>query len=163
MATKQDAPAARVAVVTGANRGIGFEICRQLAKRGGIHVVLAARDAGKGEAAAKKLREEKLDVESHVLDVASEKSVREFAGWLGGAHGRCDILVNNAGILADPRGSRLLDSKPGTWRETLDTNLLGPLLMIQALAPMMKKQRYGRIVNMSSQLGQLADMGADTR
>jgi len=152
----------RVAVVTGANRGIGLEICRQLAKLGGIHVVLTARDAKKGEAAAKKLRDEKLDVESCALDVNSEESIRAFAGWLEGAHKRCDILVNNAGIMADPRGSRVLDSKVATWRETLDTNLIGPLLMIQALAPMMKKSRYGRIVNMSSQLGQLADMGAGT-
>ncbi|MNC85200.1 3-oxoacyl-[acyl-carrier-protein] reductase FabG [compost metagenome] len=88
--------------------------------------------------------------------------MRAFAAWLEGAHKRCDILVNNAGIMADPRGSRVLDSKLATWRETLDTNLLGPLLMIQALAPLMKKNRYGRIVNMSSQLGQLAEMGAGT-
>jgi NAD(P)-dependent dehydrogenase (short-subunit alcohol dehydrogenase family) len=149
----------RIAVVTGANRGIGFEICRQLAKAG-VHVVLGSRDGKKGDAAAEKLRQEKLDVESHVLDVSNEASVSEFAAWLEGAHKRCDILVNNAGILADPRGSRVLDSKPATWRETLDTNLLGPLLMIQAIVPMMKRQRYGRIVNMSSELGQLAEMGA---
>ena len=147
----------RVAVVTGAHRGIGLEICRQLVKLGGIHVVLTARDAGKGEAAAKK-----LGVDFHVLDVASEESVRQFARWLEATHQRCDILVNNAGVLADPRGSRVLDSKPATWRETLDTNLLGPLLMIQALAPLMKKHRYGRIVNLSSQLGQLSDMGPGT-
>jgi len=152
----------RVAVVTGANRGIGLEIARQLAKLAGIHVVLTARDAAKGEAAAKKLRGEKLDVESRALDVNSEESVRAFADWLSATHGRCDILVNNAGIMADPRGSRVLDSKPTTWRATLDTNLLGPLLMIQALVPLMKRNGYGRIVNVSSGQGQLTDMGVGT-
>lgn len=162
MATKQDSGNLRVAVVTGANRGIGFEICRQLGKRGDIRVVLTARDEAKGQAAAAELRAAGLDVDFHVLDVTSEESILTFAGWLESTCKRCDILINNAGVLADPRGSRVLDSKPATWRETLDTNLLGPLLMIRALAPMMKKQRYGRIVNMSSQLGQLADMGAGT-
>jgi NAD(P)-dependent dehydrogenase (short-subunit alcohol dehydrogenase family) len=152
----------RVAVVTGGNRGIGFEICRQLARQGGMHVVLAARDGKKGEAAAKKLREEELDVESHALDVTSEASIRSFAGWLTGGHGRCDVLVNNAGVMLDPRGSRVLDSKLETWRESLDTNLIGPLLLIRALAPIMKKTGYGRIVNVSSGQGQLSDMGTGT-
>jgi NAD(P)-dependent dehydrogenase (short-subunit alcohol dehydrogenase family) len=85
-----------------------------------------------------------------------------LADWLAATHGRCDILVNNAGIVADPRGSRVLDSKLATYRETLDTNLLGPLLLAQALVPLMKKNRYGRIVNISSGQGQLADMGVGT-
>jgi NAD(P)-dependent dehydrogenase (short-subunit alcohol dehydrogenase family) len=152
----------RVAVVTGGNRGIGLEMCRQLAKQGGIHVVLASRDAKKGDAAAKKLRDEKLDVESHALDVTGEASVHAFATWLENAHRRCDILVNNAGILADPRGSRVLDSDVAIWHQTLATNLIGPLMMIQALAPLMKKNGYGRIVNVSSGQGQLSDMGVGT-
>lgn len=152
----------RVAVVTGANRGIGFEICRQLARRGDIRVVLTARDEGKGNAAAEKLRGEGLDVESRRLDVTSERSVKEFAGWLADAHERCDVLVNNAGILADPRGSRVLDSRVEAWRDTLATNVIGPLLLIQALAPLMQRNGYGRIVNMSSGQGQLADMGTGT-
>ena len=150
----------KVAVVTGANRGIGFEICRQLAARGGIHVILAARDAKKGGAAAKKLQGEGLQVESRGLDVTSEKEIRAFAKWLADAHGRCDVLVNNAGILVDPRGSRFLDSKLETYRETLDTNLLGALALAQALVPLMRKNRYGRIVNVSSGQGQLSEMGA---
>jgi len=152
----------RVAVVTGANRGIGFEICRQLARDGGMRVVLTARDEKKGRAAAEKLRGEKLDVEARALDVTSGAGVGEFAAWLEKAHGRCDVLVNNAGILADPRGSRVLDSKVATYRDTLETNLIGPLRMIQALAPLMKKNGYGRIVNVSSGQGQLSDMGAGT-
>jgi len=147
----------RIAVVTGANRGIGLEICRQLAKLGGIHVVLTARDAKKGEAAAKP-----LGVDFHVLDVASEESVRTFALWLESTFKRCDILVNNAGIMADPRGSRVLDSKVATWHETLETNVIGPLRMVQALVPQMKSGGYGRVVNVSSGQGQLADMGVGT-
>jgi len=144
----------RVVVVTGANRGIGHEIARQLAQRADLHVVLTARDEKKGKAAAGN-----LGVEFHPLEVDSEKSVAALAGFLGKAHGRCDMLVNNAGILADPRGSRVLDSKVETYRETLATNVLGPLMLAQALVPLMRKNRYGRIVNVSSAMGQLSDMG----
>jgi NAD(P)-dependent dehydrogenase (short-subunit alcohol dehydrogenase family) len=146
----------RIAVVTGANRGIGLEICRQLAQAG-MHVILTARDEAKGKAAAKK-----LGVESHQLDVDSDLSVEAFARWLADTHGRCDVLVNNAGVMLDPRGSRVLDSKIETYRDTLETNLLGPLRMIQALVPLMKKQGYGRIVNVSSGQGQLSEMGVGT-
>jgi NAD(P)-dependent dehydrogenase (short-subunit alcohol dehydrogenase family) len=152
----------RVAVVTGANRGIGLEICRQLARRAGIRVVLTARSETKGKAAAGQLRDEGLEVDFHELDVTSEKNVRTLAGWLEGTCKRCDILVNNAGIVVDPRGSRFLDSRPKTYRQTLDTNVFGPLLLSQALVPLMKKNRYGRIVNVSSGQGQLSEMGAGT-
>ena len=152
----------RIAVVTGANRGIGFEICRQLGRRGGVHVVLTARDGTKGNAAAHKLRDEGLDVAFYPLDVRSEPSVKTFVGWLQGAGKRCDILVNNAGVMLDPRGSRVLDSKVKTYHDALDTNLIGPLMMIQALAPLMTKNGYGRIVNVSSGQGQLSDMGVGT-
>jgi NAD(P)-dependent dehydrogenase (short-subunit alcohol dehydrogenase family) len=146
----------RIAVVTGANRGIGLEICRQLEKAG-MHVVLTARDEAKGKAAAKK-----LGVESHKLDVDSDASVKAFARWLTDAHGRCDVLINNAGVMLDPRGSRVLDSKIGTYRATLETNVLGALRMIQGLVPLMQKQGYGRVVNMSSGQGQLSEMGVGT-
>jgi NAD(P)-dependent dehydrogenase (short-subunit alcohol dehydrogenase family) len=152
----------RIAVVTGANRGIGFEICRQLGRRGGIRVVLTARDKKKGEDAAEGLRGEGLDIDSHELDVTSERSVKTFAGWLTDACKRCDILVNNAGVMLDPRSSRVLDSQVETWRKTLETNLIGPLVLVQALAPLMKQHGYGRIVNVSSGQGQLSDMGAGT-
>jgi NAD(P)-dependent dehydrogenase (short-subunit alcohol dehydrogenase family) len=152
----------RVAVVTGGNRGIGFEICRQLAKRGGMRVVLTARDEKKGGTAAKKLHGEGLEVDFHVLDVTSEASIRALARWVETTCKRCDVLVNNAGIMADPRGSRVLDSSLDTWHETLETNVIGPLMMIQALVPLMKKNGYGRVVNMSSGQGQLSDMGPGT-
>jgi NAD(P)-dependent dehydrogenase (short-subunit alcohol dehydrogenase family) len=146
----------RIAVVTGGNRGIGLEICRQLAQAG-MHVILTARDEAKGKAAAKK-----LGVESHQLDVDSDESVKAFARWIKDTHGRCDVLVNNAGVMLDPRGSRVLDSKIETYRDTLETNLIGPLRMIQTIVPLMRKQGYGRIVNMSSGQGQLTEMGVGT-
>jgi NAD(P)-dependent dehydrogenase (short-subunit alcohol dehydrogenase family) len=152
--TGDEKRATRIAVVTGANRGIGREIARQLAQRGDLHVVLTARDEKKGRAAAKE-----LGVDFLQLDVAAGRSVDAFAKLVGKSYGRCDVLVNNAGILADPRGSRVLDSKAETYRETLDTNVLGPLMLAQALVPLMKKHRYGRIVNVSSAMGQLSDMG----
>jgi len=152
----------RIAVVTGANRGIGFEICRQLARQPGLRVVLASRDGKKGKAAADRLRGEGLEVDNHKLDVISDSSIRTLADWMADTYKRCDILVNNAGILADPRGSRVLDSKVETWRDTLETNLVGPLRLIQSLVPLMKQNGYGRIVNVSSGQGQLSDMGVGT-
>ena len=149
----------RIAVVTGANRGIGFEICRQLAQRGDIRVVLTSREEAKGKAAASKLGE---GVDFRRLDVTSERSVTALADDIADTYKRCDILVNNAGVMLDPRGSRVLDSRIGTWRDTLETNLIGPLALVQALASLMRKNRYGRIVNISSGQGQLSDMGAGT-
>ncbi len=146
----------RIAVVTGANRGIGLEICRQLTKTG-MYVILTARDAAKATAAA-----DQIAVESRQLDVDNDESVRTFGRWITETHGRCDVLVNNAGVMLDPRGSRVLDAKIETFRATLETNLLGPLRMMQAIIPMMKKQGYGRIVNMSSGQGQLSEMGVGT-
>jgi NAD(P)-dependent dehydrogenase (short-subunit alcohol dehydrogenase family) len=152
----------RVAVVTGANRGIGLEICRQLCRRDGFRVVLTSRDEGKGRAAVKTLRAAGLDLDYRQLEVTSERSVELLADYLAEAYGRCDVLINNAGVMADPRGSRVLDSKLATYRDTFETNVFGPLLLIQALAPLMQKGRYGRIVNVSSGQGQLSDMGAGT-
>jgi NAD(P)-dependent dehydrogenase (short-subunit alcohol dehydrogenase family) len=151
----------RVAIVTGGNRGIGFGICRQLAQRG-IRVVLTSRDAAKGGAALKKLREAGLPVTFHELDVTSARSVAALAAFVTAEFGRVDILINNAGIMIDPRGSRLLDSKLETYRETLETNVFGPLALTQALLPPMQQQNYGRIVNVSSTLGQLSAMGTGT-
>lgn len=151
----------QVAVVTGGNRGIGFEICRQLAKRG-IRVVLTSRDAAKGGTAFKNLRDAGLPVTFHQLDVTSARDITALAAFVTAEFGRVDILINNAGVMIDPHGSRLLDSKLETYRDTLETNALAPLAMIQALLPLMKKQNYGRIVNISSSLGQLSDVGTGT-
>jgi NAD(P)-dependent dehydrogenase (short-subunit alcohol dehydrogenase family) len=148
-------PTKRVAVVTGANRGIGFETCRQLAKKG-IQVILTSRDRANGEAAVEKLQAEGLDVSYHPLDVTDSDSVQRLAEFIKGEFGQLDILVNNAGVLLDSSDT-VLNTKIDTLRKTIDTNLYGPLLLCQALIPLMK-HNYGRVVNVSSGAGQLSDM-----
>jgi len=151
----------RIAVVTGANRGIGLGIARRLAEEG-MRVVLSARDRVMGESACKALRAEGLDARFQTLDVLHRSQADRVARWLDGELGRVDVLVNNAGILPDPRGSRALDLSPETLRRALETNLIGVLNVTQAIVPLMKAGGYGRIVNISSELGQLADMGVGT-
>lgn len=152
----------RVAVVTGANRGIGLEICRQLAGRGDFRVVLTSRDPEEGRAAAEQLRAQGLALDYRRLDVTDERDVAALADDLARDMQRCDVLVNNAGVMIDPRGSRVLDSRIETYRETLEVNLFGPLRLAQAIVPLMKKAGYGRIVNVSSGQGQLSEMGVGT-
>ncbi len=151
----------KVAVVTGANRGIGLEISKQLAEKG-VHVVMTARNRKKGEAAAQGLRARKLDVEFMPLDVTEPGTIAALAAALEKKFGGVDILVNNAGILPDPRGAKVMTEHVDTFRAALETNTLGPLMLSQALAPLMKKRGGGRIVNLSSGLGQLEDMGSGT-
>lgn len=153
--------AARIALVTGGNRGIGYAICRSLAMNG-VSVVLTARDAGKGRAAARALQDEGLEVDFQRLDVTSCRSIRAAVAAVAERRGRIDILVNNAGVMIDPRGSHFLDSKLDTYRDTLEANLFGPLQLAQAVVPLMKANRYGRIVNLSSGLGQLSEMDSGT-
>lgn len=147
----------RVALVSGGNRGIGYAICRALARKGCV-VILGARNAGEGRAAAEALQSEGLNVEYRQLDVARDASVKSCVAAIMKRHGRIDILINNAGVLGDPKGSRVLDSGLDTYRNTLEVNFYGALRLVQAVAPAMRSARYGRIVNMSSELGQLRDM-----
>ena len=151
----------KIAVVTGGNRGIGYEICRELGQRG-IHVVLTSRDAAKGKAACKSLSDAGLPITYCKLDVTSARSVKALAAFVVKQFGRIDILINNAGIMIDPHGARLVNLKLKILRATLETNTLAPLMLIQALLPLMKKRKYGRIVNMSSTLGQLCEMSSGT-
>lgn len=148
----------RIALVTGGNRGIGHEICRQLALAG-IGVVMSARDAAKGKAAAKKFAESGASVSFLQLDVTSEKSIADSMAWIDSTFGRLDILVNNAGVYLDARGAPTLALDAKVLRDTLETNLVAPLRMAQAAIPLMRKNGYGRIVNLSSTMGQLDQMG----
>jgi NAD(P)-dependent dehydrogenase (short-subunit alcohol dehydrogenase family) len=156
----QNRPAAgKVAVVTGGNRGLGLEACRQLA-RAGAKVVLASRDPEKGEAAASALRGEGLDVTAHPLDVTDTGSIGRLAAFIEQQFGQLDILVNNAGMFKDStlgaKEASALRSDPAIVQQTFQTNALGPLMLAQALIPLM--HGTGRIVNVSSGMGQLTDM-----
>lgn len=151
----------RTALVTGANRGIGFEIVRQLARLG-VLAVIGARDPKDGVAAAEKLQSEGLDVPVVALDVDREESSAAAVAEVKRLYGRLDVLVNNAAILIDAPGgfnASLFELTGETARRTYETNVLGPLRLIQAAAPLMREQGYGRIVNLSSIAGQLAEMG----
>jgi NAD(P)-dependent dehydrogenase (short-subunit alcohol dehydrogenase family) len=152
--------ATRVALVTGANRGIGREIVRQLARQG-LLAVIGSRDPEKGLATAAALRTEGIEAPVVVLDVADEKSPVHAADEIKRLYGRCDVLVNNAGIIADGPGgfqASLLDTVLTDVRRTFETNVLGPLRLMQAVVPLMREQGYGRIVNLSSGAGQLTYM-----
>lgn len=149
----------QVAVVTGANRGLGFETCRQLAQQG-LKVVLTSRDAAKGEAAANTLKQDGLGVVFHPLDVANGGSIQCLATFLNEEFGRLDVLVNNAGVFLDSSqtGASVFEAKHEVLRSSMETNAFGPLFVCQALVPLMLTKDYGRIVNVSSGMGQLSEM-----
>ncbi len=150
----------KVAVVTGANRGLGFEASRQLAKKG-FQVIITSRDEEKGKTAAEKLQTEGLDVTSHPLDVTSDESSEKLAQFIREQFEKLDLLVNNAGIYIDAQAgvNSVFDAKIDTLRQTIETNVYGVLRVTQALIPLMKQHNYGRIVNVSSGMGQLNGMG----
>ena len=148
----------RIALVTGGNRGIGLEICRQLAGLG-VKVILGSRDAARGVATAGELATTGLPVEARQLDVSSAKSISECMSWVRRDVGRLDILVNNAGIMIEEGDADPLEELE-MIRETMQTNVYGPFLLSRLAIPIMKSRRYGRIVNLSSSMGSLAEMGA---
>lgn len=159
---KSSASGHRLAIVTGGNRGLGLEIARQLARKD-IQVILTSRDKEKGEAACKQLNDEGLAVLYHRLDVAESASIEEFTDDIEEVYGRCDILVNNAGIFPDVdnedrRMPSLFETDVDVIRKAMETNVYGPVQLCQELVPVMKHHKYGRIVNLSSGLGQLSEM-----
>ena len=148
----------RIALVTGGNRGIGLELCRQLGQQR-IRVMLGARDLAKGIAAASELKANDLPIEPRQLDVASVQSIRECMNWIRRDVGRLDILINNAGIMVEDDDADPLEELE-IVRDTMQTNVYGPLLLSRLAIPIMKTRRYGRIVNLSSGMGSLSEMGA---
>lgn len=146
----------RIALVTGANRGLGLETARQLALKG-YHVLLAARNESKAKEAAEKLVKLTRGTVTPVqLDVTSAQDIEKLATWISKEFGKLDVLVNNAGILKS-EGSALT-SDVSEIRQTLETNLYGPFQLMQKLIPLMRKNGYGRVVNVSSGMGQLSEM-----
>ena len=146
----------RVALVTGANRGIGLEIARQLAEKG-LTVVMGARDRQKGLTAQRLLVDRGLDAHFTLLDVTNATSILAAVGRITDTYSRLDVLVNNAGIMIDG-DTNVLELSLGVLHNTMETNAFGPLLLSQSCAQLMGKHQYGRIVNISSTLGSLADI-----
>jgi NAD(P)-dependent dehydrogenase (short-subunit alcohol dehydrogenase family) len=143
----------KIALITGANKGIGQEISRPLGRQG-MTVLIGARDEGRGRAAAETLQSEGIGAHYIRLDVTSQNSIEQAAQWIEGEFGRLDILVNNAGILIDDAPPSELDLE--VLRRTYATNVFGPVAVTRAMLPLLRKSAAGRIVNMSSGLGPLA-------
>lgn len=150
-----------VALITGANRGLGLETCRQLAKRG-YRVILSSRDADTGRISAEGLGRQGLQVDYHRLDVTDAGGITQLARAIERDYGRLDVLVNNAGVFRDTIGSddpaqdSVFAAELDVIRESMETNVYGPLRLCQSLIPLMRGP--GRVVNVSSGMGQLSDM-----
>ncbi len=147
MATK------KIALVTGANKGLGLEIVKQLAEKG-ILVVLAARDEAKASQAAAPLQTAGLDVHPMKLDITNAEDIAKAPGFLKSKFGGLDILVNNAGV--SPAGR---EETVEVMREIFETNVFGQYALTEALLPLLKASPAGRIVNQSSILGSLTFIG----
>jgi NAD(P)-dependent dehydrogenase (short-subunit alcohol dehydrogenase family) len=151
----------KIAIVTGANRGLGLEAVRQLAQKG-ITTILTSRDAAKGEAAAHSLQQQGLPVVFHPLDITQDASVQALQQWVAQRYGRVDILINNAGIFPDTSGPNefvsAFDVSVDVLRLGMETNLYGAFRMCQTFIPMMQARNYGRVVNVSSGMGQFEGM-----
>ena len=145
-----------VAVVTGGNRGVGREVCRQLALLG-FGVVLGSRDLRKGEIAAKELDPEGSRILACQLEVDNSVSVAAMADWVKERFGRTDVLVNNASTMYD-RWATASNAELGTVAEAIDVNLFGPWRVIHALLPMLRSSSRPRIVNVSSEGGSISAM-----
>lgn len=149
-----------VCLVTGANRGIGYETCRQLAKLG-HRVILSSRDPQKGHAAASKLAENYDQIDYRQLDVTDPDSIERLYGWINAEIGRLDVLVNNAAVYPD-EGVSVLAVSPHVFRTTFDINFFGPLALCQRFVPMMRRNGFGRVVNVSSGYGSISRIGGLT-
>jgi NAD(P)-dependent dehydrogenase (short-subunit alcohol dehydrogenase family) len=144
----------RVALITGANKGIGFETARQLGAQG-IHVLVGARDPARGEAAAGQLRSADVAASFIPLDVTDQATIDTAAATIAARFGKLDILVNNAGISL-PEGRVSPSELPlAALQATYATNVYGVLAVIQAMLPLLRGAEAGRIVNVSSSMGSL--------
>lgn len=146
-------PGEKIALITGANKGLGFEIARQLGEQGTI-VLLGARDEVRGKQAAGSLTALGLSAVPLRIDVTDSTSIASAALEIRQQHGRLDILVNNAGISGSLTGSPS-EATPDQMREVYDTNVFGVVAVTNAMLPLLRRSAAGRIVNMSSHVGSL--------
>lgn len=146
----------QVALVTGANRGIGYELVKQLASNG-FRVILTSRDAEKGHEAVQKLKGLGLDVTLLVMDVEDKESISQAAATVNEQYGRLDVLINNAGVYLD-ENKKLLTMEPSIFEKTMTTNFFGAYHVIRSFISLMEKRNYGRIINISSSYGQMREM-----
>lgn len=146
----------KIALITGGNKGIGFETARQLGKQG-VVVLVGARDRARGEEAAKLLQGEEIDAHCLELDVTVEPSVVRAAKEIDDKYGRLDILVNNAGVMYHGEDGAPSTTNLAVFRKTFDTNVFGLIAVTQAMLPLLKKSSAGRIVNLTSILGSIAE------
>ena len=152
-------PARKIAIVTGGNRGLGREIARQLAKAEML-VAIGVRRQESLDEALEAFERDGGNVVGHLLDVVDTHSVQRFVQHVEKHHGAPSVLVNNAGVYPESRAAKVEDTPTSLWRETFETNLFGAVRMCREVVPLMRRLRYGRIVNISSGLGQLHQMGA---
>ncbi|PYJ07375.1 MAG: short-chain dehydrogenase [Verrucomicrobia bacterium] len=144
----------KIALITGANKGIGLETARQLGRQG-ITVLTGARDEAKATAAAAELSKEGIDAHGIVIDVSDAGSIKKAGAQIARDYGHLDILVNNAGVMLDDRKKKPSEQSLDLWRKTFETNLFGLVATTQALLPLLRKSDAGRIVNLSSILGSI--------
>lgn len=149
----------KVALITGANKGIGLEIARQLGQNG-LTVLVGARDAGRGEEAASTLKSEGVDARFVAIDVTDHSSIEAAANTIEADFGRLDVLVNNAGVALESVGAS--EANLEVVRRTFDTNFFGVVAVTQAFLPLIRKSEAGRIVNVSSGLGSLTQLSDPT-
>jgi NAD(P)-dependent dehydrogenase (short-subunit alcohol dehydrogenase family) len=146
-----------IALITGANKGIGYETARLLGARG-FTVLLGSRNEHRGEQAADALRKEGVDAHALRLDVTDEKSIATAAEWVDVEYGRLDILVNNAGIALGDGTGKPSETTLETLRKVYETNVFGVVAVTNAMLPLLRKAKAARIVNVSSELGSVAAM-----
>lgn len=146
----------QVVLVTGGNRGIGYELAKQLGVNG-FKVILASRDPVLGPEAAQKLRASGLDVSFVLIDVEDKESIRQAVITVNEQYGRLDVLINNAGVYLD-KNEKLLYMDPSILEKTMAINFFGAYHVMRSFIPLMEKQGYGRIINVSSEYGAVSEM-----
>jgi NAD(P)-dependent dehydrogenase (short-subunit alcohol dehydrogenase family) len=146
----------RIALVSGGNRGIGFAVCKGL-NQVGLQVIMGSRDIENGQLAAERLQNEGFKVDPHQLDVTDPTSIEALKAYILKQYGRLDVLINNAGVHLD-KGESILEVSLDIVRQTLEINLFGALNISRTFLPMMKQHDYGRVVNVSSDMGSLSKM-----